>query len=175
MYHAGWVDFNKNGRKGVFEEPSRTVQAAGPEGLWSFARRGGLYPFGFGLSYTKFTNSDLKIVPAETTTNGEVAVTFEIKNVGDCAGDEVAQLYFHQETSSVTTYEKNLCGFERVALKPGETKSVTFKLPAAALELINRQNQRVVEPGTFKVMVGSSSEDIRLAGEFTVKANAEHQ
>lgn len=139
-----------------------------PNGFGRSLAEGALYPFGFGLSYTTFEYSGLKISPAQIPTNGEVTVTCSIKNTGSRAGDEVAQLYFHQETSSVTTYEMNLCGFERVALKPGETKPVRFKLSASALELINRQNQRVVEPGTFKVMVGSSSEDIRLKGEFQV-------
>jgi len=99
-----------------------------------------------------------------------VTVSCEIKNTGDRAGDEVAQLYFHQETSSVTTYEMNLCGFDRVHLAPGESKTMSFKIPASELELINRHGKRVVEPGTFKVMLGASSADIRLDGAFEVSA-----
>jgi beta-glucosidase len=77
-------------------------------------------------------------------------------------------MYFHQETSSVTTYELNLCGFERIHLNPGETRKVAMKLPARELELINRKGRRVVEPGTFKVMFGGGSEDIRLSAHFEV-------
>jgi beta-glucosidase len=143
-----------------------------PNGYGNSLAEGALYPFGFGLSYTKFKYANLKISPATIPTNGEVTVTCEIKNTGDRAGDEIAQLYFHQETSSVTTYELNLCGFERVSLPPGETKTVTFKLPASALELINRKEQRVVEPGAFKVMVGSSSADLRLNGSFKVASGS---
>ncbi len=137
-----------------------------PNGFGRSTVEGALYPFGFGLSYTTFEYGGLKISPARISANGEVTVTCEIKNTGDRAGDEVAQLYFHQETSSVTTYELNLCGFERVSLQPGETKTVSFKLPASALEIIDRKGRRVVEPGGFKIMVGSSSEDIRLNGAF---------
>jgi beta-glucosidase len=144
----------------------------GRNGIGNSLIEGALYPFGFGLSYTKFQYSNLTISPATIPTNGEVTVTCDIKNTGDRAGDEVAQLYFHENTSSVITYEMNLCGFERVSLQPGETKSVTFKLPASALELINRKWQRVVEPGAFKVMVGSSSADLRLKGGFEVASGS---
>jgi beta-glucosidase len=153
-----------------YKPSSQVPQSKKPDanGLGNTLAEGALYPFGFGLSYTKFEYANLKISPATIPTNGEVTVSCEIKNTGDRAGDEVAQLYFHQTTSSVTTYELNLCGFERVSLQPGETKTVTFKLPASALELINRQNQRVVEPGAFKIVVGSSSTDHRLNGDFEV-------
>jgi beta-glucosidase len=153
---------------------SQVPQSKKPDasGMGNTLAEGALYPFGFGLSYTMFKYANLKISPATIPTNGEVTVSCEIKNTGDRAGDEVAQLYFHQTTSSVTTYELNLAGFERVSLQPGETKTVTFKLPASALELINRQNQRVVEPGAFKVMVGSSSTDLRLNGGFEVVSDS---
>jgi beta-glucosidase len=87
---------------------------------------------------------------------------------GPRAGDEVPQLYFRQSVTSVTTYELSLVGFERVSLAPGESKTVTFKLPARDLELINREGHRVVEPGEFVVHVGSSSADLRLHGKFDV-------
>jgi beta-glucosidase len=141
-----------------------------PNGFGNSMAEGVLYPFGFGLSYTAFEYSGLKVSPATIPTNGEVTVSCEIKNTGDRAGDEVAQLYFHQETSSVTTYEMNLCGFDRVHLAPGESKTMSFKIPASELELINRHGKRVVEPGTFKVMLGASSADIRLDGAFEVSA-----
>jgi beta-glucosidase len=162
---VGQIPFNFPYKPGSQVAQSRQFD---PNGFGNSMAEGVLYPFGFGLSYTTFEYANLKISPAAIPANGEVIVTCEIKNTGDRAGDEVAQLYFHQETSSVTTYELNLCGFERVSLQPGETKTVTFKLPASALELINRKGQRVVEPGAFKIMVGSSSTDLRLNGGFEV-------
>jgi beta-glucosidase len=162
---VGQIPFNFPDKPGSQVAQSRQTN---PNGFGNSLAEGALYPFGFGLSYTKFEYANLKISPATIPTNGEVNVTCEIKNTGDRAGDEIAQLYFRQETSSVTTYELNLCGFERVSLQPGETKTATFKLPASALELINRQGQRVVEPGAFKIMVGSSSADIRLNAGFEV-------
>ena len=162
---VGQIPFNFPFKPGSHASQSKTVD---PNGFGNSMAEGALYPFGFGLSYTAFEYSGLSVSPAQIPANGQVTVTCQIKNTGRCAGDEVAQLYFHQETSSVTTYELNLCGFERVALQPGETKTVSFKLPASALELINREGRRVVEPGKFQVMVGASSEDIRLKGTFAV-------
>ncbi len=130
--------------------------------------RGVLYPFGYGLSYTEFQFTNLTITPQEQHAQGNVTVTCDIENVGSVAGDEVVQLYLNDETSSVTTYVKSLCGFQRISLAPAEKKSVSFTLIPDQLSLINRENLRVVEPGKFNVMVGSSSEDIRLKGSFTI-------
>ena len=162
---VGQIPLNFPFKPGSHASQSKTVD---PNGFGNSMAEGALYPFGFGLSYTTFEFGGLNIAPAQIPTNGQVTVTCQIRNTGARAGDEVVQLYFHQETSSVTTYELNLCGFERVSLQPGETKTVSFKLPASALELINRAGQRVVEPGKFQVMLGASSEDIRLKGAFTV-------
>jgi beta-glucosidase len=93
-----------------------------------------------------------------------------LKNTGAREGDEVVQLYTRDLVSSVTTYEKNLRGFERVHLKPGETRAVTFTLKPEDLALWDRSMRFVVEPGAFRVMVGSSSEDIRLKGDFEITA-----
>lgn len=131
--------------------------------------RGVLYPFGYGLSYTQFKYSNLKISPESQSANGNVYVSFDVENTGKLAGDEVVQLYVHDETSSVTTYVKNLRGFQRINLNPGETKSIQFTLKPEDLMLINRENKWIVEPGKFIVMLGSSSEDIRLEGSFIVK------
>lgn len=128
--------------------------------------KGLLYPFGFGLSYTTFAYSDLKISPAVQDIDHNVIVTFKVTNTGKMAGDEVVQLYFRDVLSTVTTYEKNLRGFDRVSLKPGETKEVSFTLVPDDLKLYNRKMQHVVEPGEFKVMVGSSSDNIKLNGKF---------
>jgi beta-glucosidase len=130
--------------------------------------KGLLYPFGFGLSYTTFKYSNIKI-DNQLATKDEVIVSVDITNTGRIAGDEVVQLYTRDVLSSVTTYEKNLRGFQRVKLNPGETKNITFKIISDDLMLWNRDMKRVVEPGDFKVMLGSSSEDIRQSAVFTVK------
>lgn len=127
-----------------------------------------LYPFGYGLSYTAFAFSDLKIKQSAPGTNGRIDVTCNITNTGDRKGDEVVQLYIRDEISSVTTYLKVLRGFERITLEPGETKQVSFVLTPQDLGLWNKDGHFVVEPGKFKVMIGSSSEDIRLTDEFVV-------
>ena len=138
-----------------------------PNGFGQASIEGALYPFGFGLSYTQFAYSDLTVTPA-ITPDGVVTVTCQLTNTGPRAGDEVPQLYFRQSVSSVTTYELRLVGFERVSLAPGESKTVTFQLPARELALINRDHKLVVEPGDFLVHVGSSSTDLRLHGKFIV-------
>lgn len=127
-----------------------------------------LYPFGYGLSYTTFKYSDLQIDRPVIGVQGSVSVRCKVQNSGDRAGDEVVQLYLRDDVSSVTTYVKVLRGFERIHLEPGETKDVCFSLTSQELGLWNRDNHFVVEPGTFTVMVGSSSEDIRLQGHFEV-------
>ncbi|MFL6210096.1 MAG: glycoside hydrolase family 3 C-terminal domain-containing protein [Pyrinomonadaceae bacterium] len=129
---------------------------------------GALYYFGHGLSYTTFAYSNLKINPPQQTPRGPIAISFDVQNTGARAGDEVVQLYTRDVVSSVTTYEKNLRGFERVHLAPGETKNVTFTLRPEDLALWDRNMRFVVEPGAFKVMIGASSEDIRLTGEFSI-------
>ncbi|WP_304062393.1 glycoside hydrolase family 3 N-terminal domain-containing protein [Pedobacter glucosidilyticus] len=130
--------------------------------------KGLLYPFGYGLSYTTFKYSNIKI-DNQLATKDEVMVSVDITNTGTLAGDEVVQLYTRDLLSTVTTYEKNLRGFQRVTLNPGETKKLVFKLVSDDLMLWNRDMKRVVEPGDFKVMLGSSSEDIRQSEVFTVK------
>ena len=129
---------------------------------------GPLYPFGYGLSYTTFEYSDISIQPAIVTQVQPVTVRCKVTNTGKRAGDEVVQLYVRDILSSVTTYEKNLVGFDRIHLNPGETKELTFTIEPRDLQLLNSDNHWVVEPGDFKVMVGASSEDIRLNDRFTV-------
>lgn len=166
---VGQLPFNFPFKPGSHASQSKKVD---PNGFGDSMAEGALYPFGFGLSYTTFEYSNVKIAPSQVPTHGEVTISCSIQNTGSLAGDEVVQLYFQQEVSSVTTYELNLCGFERIHLKPGEVRTVSFKLPARELELINRKGQRVVEPGTFKIMLGSGSEDLRLSGQFEVTAPA---
>jgi len=125
-----------------------------------------LYPFGYGLSYTTFGYSNLKLSPQKPGIADNVMVSIDVQNTGTRSGDEVVQLYTRDMVSSVTTYEKNLRGFERISLQPGEKKTVTFTLTPDDLSLWDLNMHFVEEPGVFSVMVGSSSEDIRLTGQF---------
>lgn len=131
---------------------------------------GSLYPFGYGLSYTTFAYRNLEIDNPVIGVQGSVRLSCKVKNTGKVAGDEVVQLYLRDEVSSVTTYVKVLRGFERIHLQPGEEKEVGFILTPQELGLWNKDNHFVVEPGTFSVMIGSSSEDIRLQGTFDVRS-----
>ena len=140
-----------------------------PDAQWEGEKtrvNGALYYFGYGLSYTIFKYSNLKITPAKQSLNGEVKVSLDVQNTGPREGVEIVQLYTRDLVSTVTTYEKNLRGFQRVSLKPGETKSITFTLTPEDLSLWNRSMKFVVEPGMFRVMVGAASEDIRLQADF---------
>jgi beta-glucosidase len=128
-----------------------------------------LYPFGYGLSYTTFEYSNLTITPTEQTPEGKVTVTCRVTNTGSRAGDEVVQLYINDCVSSVTTYTKVLRGFERIALQPGETKSVSFTLGPQELGLWDKDMKFTVEPGKFEIMIGASSKDIRLTGNLEIK------
>ena len=125
-----------------------------------------LFEFGYGLSYTKFEYSNLQITPQKTGPAGTRYVSVDVKNVGDRKGQEVVQLYINDIISSVSTPVKELEGFEKITLEPGEKKTVKFTLTPYQLSLLDRNMNRVVKPGTFKIMVGASSEDIRLKGSF---------
>jgi beta-glucosidase len=128
-----------------------------------------LWEFGFGLSYTSFEYSNLQITPEEIGPAGEVYVNVDVKNTGDVGGREVVQLYIDDVLSSMSTPIKELKGFEKLSLAAGEKKTVRFKLTPEHMSFLNRNLETVVEPGMFEVMVGSSSGDIRLKGEFEVK------
>jgi beta-glucosidase len=128
-----------------------------------------LYPFGHGLSYTPFSYSDLELGAKEIAPSAGIEVRLRVKNVGDRPGAETVQLYIEDVVSSVATPVEQLRGFAKLALAPGEAKTCTFRLAPDDLALLDAKLRRVVEPGQFRVMVGSSSEDIRLKGEFQVK------
>lgn len=119
-----------------------------------------LFPFGYGLSYTTFAYSNLKITKSKIGANEETTVTVDIKNTGKLRGDEVAQMYLRDEISSVTRPFKELKDFARVSLNPGETKTIAFKITPDKLSFYNREMKRVVEPGTFQIMVGGNSVDL---------------
>ena len=127
------------------------------------------YPFGYGLSYTTFEYSDLDITPRVITPNESATVRLKVTNTGKRAGDEVVQLYIRDVLSSITTYEKNLAGFQRIHLEPGEAQELSFTIDRKHLELLDADMKWVVEPGDFVLMAGASSEDIRLNGTLTVE------
>jgi beta-glucosidase len=128
-----------------------------------------LFEFGYGLSYTTFSYANLAINPLKTGPGGDVNISFDVTNTGNRSGSEVVQLYINDVISSVTTPVKELKGFEKVALEPGEKKTVHLKLSPEDLSLFDSDMHFIVEPGIFEVMVGSSSNDIKLKGEFEVK------
>jgi beta-glucosidase len=140
-----------------------------PNGFGKTSVNGPLYPFGFGLSYTKFEYSDLKISPEVQSSQGNVEVSFDIKNTGDRKGDEVVQLYLKDLLSSVTTYESQLRGFERVSLLPGEKRTIRFTLRPDDLSILDKNMNWTVEPGQFEVVIGSSSVDEKLKKTFMIK------
>lgn len=128
-----------------------------------------LFPFGFGLSYTTFEYSDLRIDPDTSGATGRTTVRFTVRNTGRRAGDEVVQLYVRDVLASVARPVTELKGFQRVHLEPGESRTVAIGLPAEQLRMLDRDMRWVVEPGTFRIMVGGSSKDIRLRGELVVR------
>ena len=140
----------------------------GPTGNMSRIN-GALYPFGYGLSYTTFEYSDLDIPPRVIPPNESATVRLKVTNTGKRAGDEVVQLYIRDVLSSITTYEKNLAGFQRIHLEPGEAQELSFTIDRKHLELLDADMKWVVEPGDFVLMAGASSEDIRLNGTLTVE------
>ena len=129
---------------------------------------GALFPFGHGLSYTSFEYNDFSIAPAQVQAGGVVDVSVAVCNSGSLAGDEVVQLYVCDEYGCVPRPLKELKGFTRLTLQPGETRKVTFHLPVDQLAFYDEDMNLVVEPGSIKVMVGSSSQDIRREGRFEI-------
>ena len=123
---------------------------------------GSLYDFGYGLSYTTFEYGDLNISKKKILPTESITISFTVTNTGSCKGDEIVQLYFTDKLSSVTVYEKQLRGFERVSLEPGETKTVTMTLNADDLALLDKDMNSVVEPGEFDLFISASSTDVRL-------------
>jgi beta-glucosidase len=129
-----------------------------------------LYPFGHGLSYTSFAYSDLQIAPAQAQASEQVDISLRVSNTGERDGDEVVQLYICDEYASIPRPVKELKGFCRLHLKPGESRKVIFHLPVNMLAYYDEQLELVVEGGKINIMLGSSSADIRLQGEFEISA-----
>ena len=128
---------------------------------YAFDDASALYPFGFGMSYTTFDIGEPVLSSATIANGGEASVTVSVSNTGSIAGDEVVQLYIRDKVSSVTRPVKELKGFARVSLAPGETKDVTLPIKPSALEFFNRDMERVIEAGEFDIMVGNSSVDVK--------------
>lgn len=174
VVEALFGDYNPGGRlavtfpKSVGQIPFAFPFKPGSDESSSTSVYGALYPFGHGLSYTTFTYSDLHISPSHQGVQGDIHVSCKIKNTGKIKGDEVVQLYLRDEISSVTTYTKVLRGFERISLEAGEEQTVHFRLRPQDLGLWDKNMNFRVEPGSFKVMLGASSTDIRLHGQFEI-------
>ena len=119
-----------------------------------------LFPFGWGLSYSTFKYANVRATPDSIGPQGRTTVSVDVTNSGAVRGDEVVQLYIRDDVSSVTRPVKELRGFRRITLNPGETKTVEFTLGPEELSFLNRDMHRVVEPGTFTIMVGGNSIDL---------------
>ncbi len=132
------------------------------KGLFKDADKSPLFPFGFGLSYTTFKYGTPKFGNATIATDGSTTVSIDVTNTGKRVGDEIVQMYVRDDFASVGRYNKMLKGFERISLKPGETKTVTFKLGFDELNVLNQEMKKVVEPGTFTISVGASSQESDL-------------
>lgn len=163
--------------RGVGQVP--IFYSASPSGRGSFwyqdymdGKAAPLYPFGHGLSYTEFTYENLRISRPTATMDESIDISLTVTNTGPLVGDEVVQLYIRDEVASVPRPVKELKGYLRVRLLPGETKSITFHLPVNQLGFYDNCLKLVLEPGKSIVLLGSSSEDIRLTGEFEITGAA---
>jgi beta-glucosidase len=123
-----------------------------------------LFPFGHGLSYTTFAYSAPTVAPARIPPDGRTTASVEVTNTGARAGDEVVQLYLRAEVSRATRPVRELKGFRRISLAPGERRTVTFELGPEQLSYHGPEMKRVVEPGRFQVMVGGSSDEVKSVG-----------
>jgi beta-glucosidase len=130
------------------------------------------FPFGFGLSYTTFKYSNLKISPTQMAASGEILVSADVANTGGVAGDEIVQLYTRQLVGSLTRPVRELKGFQRIQLKPGETKTVEFRLKSDDLTYYGPEGKLMTEPGKFDVWIAPDSAS-GLLGEFSLAAAAQ--
>jgi beta-glucosidase len=152
------------GQRGTPEKPGRDYVFSSPDPLFSF---------GFGLTYTTFEYRNLTIDTPSLAANGVVRLSFTVSNVGSRDGKEVAQVYLRDEVSSTTTPTMRLYRFNKIPLRPGGSRRLEFEIPVSELALWDADMRRVVEPGSFEVMVGASAEDVRLRGKFEVRSDGE--
>ncbi|KPL14382.1 MAG: hypothetical protein AMS26_10985 [Bacteroides sp. SM23_62] len=157
--HVGQMPFYYNYKPAKFNRHWRAYVTYPLTPLWEF---------GHGLSYTDFEYANLRISPGTIHPGDPVNISLDVKNTGNLAGKEVVQLYIDDVISSVVTPIIELKGFQKISLEPGEQKSVSFQLPPHDLAILNMDLERVVEPGSFDVMIGRSCKDIRLKGSFEV-------
>lgn len=155
--------------KNVGQVPLAFPMMVADAGKGNAAITGYLYPFGHGLSYTGFEYTDLKVDASLFASSDRIGVHFRVKNNGNIAGEEVAQIYFRDNQASLVVYEKELCGFERVSLAPGEQKEVIVWIDRNSLSIVTQKLEKVFEPGDFTIFAGSSSEDIRLTQTIHLK------
>lgn len=129
-----------------------------------------LYPFGHGLSYTHFEYSDLKLISDKIKPDGEIEIQFKVKNTGSLKGDEVVQVYAHALNASIKVPINQLKRFQRLTLEPGESKTLTFKIPATEFSFYSKKtNDLKTQTGEWEILIGSSSKDIRLKNLFTIE------
>jgi beta-glucosidase len=150
MYRFSIITNHKPGTK---EEPGRD---------YVFSSTDPLFPFGYGLSYTQFEYSDLRIVRKDLKAADTIRLSVKIKNTGSVAGKEVVQIYINDKISSVTTPVKVLKGFKKTEVNPDEIAILSFLIPCKELGLWDKNMNYVIEPGEFEIMIGASAEDIRL-------------
>ena len=163
---VGQIEFNFPFKPGSQASQSLT---ADPNGFGKTSVNGPLYPFGFGLSYTTFSFSNLIAAPETQNARGDIEISVDVTNTGRIKGDAVVQLYVKDLVSSVTSYDSQLRGFERVTLQPGEKKVVKFILHPDDLALLDKNMNWTVEPGQFEIWIGSSSSDIKIKKTITIK------
>ncbi|QES89517.1 glycoside hydrolase family 3 N-terminal domain-containing protein [Rhizosphaericola mali] len=154
--------------KNVGQIPLTFPQKMSDDAGGNASEKGFLYPFGFGLSYSKFVYSNLYVTVPQNWKNDSVSVQFQVENISNVDGTEIMQIYIKDSLASLVPYTMRLREFARVNLKAGESKKIAFKLPYTAFSMYNKDLKMVVEPGQFVVMVGASSEDIRLKKVITL-------
>ncbi len=155
----------KPSAKGINREPGTPAK---PGRDYVFSSPEPLFPFGHGLSYTDFSYSDMKVSKKEFG-DEDIEVSVTVSNIGSRKGKEVVQLYINDKISSVTTPVKSLKRFEKIELRPGESKNVKFSLKPCDFGLWNQNMEYVTEPGEFDVMIGKSSEDIMCTQTVTYR------
>jgi beta-glucosidase len=169
-------DYNPGGKlpitvpRSVGQLPDYYYQKPSAKREYLFSTTQPLYPFGWGLSYSTFKYDNLHATPDAIGPQGTTRVSVNVTNIGKVRGEEVVQLYIREEISSVTRPIKELRGFRRIILDPGQTKTVAFTLGFDDLSFLNRDMHRVVEPGTFKIMAGGNSVDL-IETTLTVAGN----